>query len=74
MSLHIRVLFQETDIVCTLYTDGSYSVSLCILKVPLFFHQRQFPHQAALPSLEAIRQLFKKHSNKVGSFTGSSLK
>ncbi|GLD72612.1 calpain-3-like isoform X1 [Lates japonicus] len=23
-----------------------------------------FPHQAALPSLEAIRQLFRKHSNK----------
>lgn len=41
-------------------------------KFPVFL-QRKFPHQAALPSLEATRHLFKKHCNKVGSFTRSSL-
>eukprot|EP00066_Takifugu_rubripes_P017759 XP_011607025.1 PREDICTED: calpain-9-like [Takifugu rubripes] len=28
--------------------------------------ERKFPHQAALPSLQATRQLFKKHCNKQG--------
>lgn len=42
------------------------------MKLP-FFLQRKFPHEAVLPSLDAARQLFKKHCNQVGFFTRSFL-
>lgn len=63
MSLSLAVL-RSSDL--TLLWDET-------AKVKYFFLQRKFPHQAALPSVDAIRQLFKKHCNKVGPSTRSSL-
>lgn len=70
MSLGSATL-RSTDF--TLLWDLTAKIKVFVFEKFPFFLQRKFPHQAALPSLEATRHLFKKHCNKVGSFPRSSL-
>lgn len=73
--------WQKNDVIKLSHAEIKWSYSVVgsnsqnkvfVFEKFLFFLQRKFPHQAALPSLETTRHLFKKHCNKVGSFTKSS--
>lgn len=50
----------EVDVSVNIQMKRSAVIRLC-----LFFPQLSFPHQAALPSPKATKELFKKHCNKV---------
>lgn len=81
-TLYKDCFWQKNDVIKLSHAEIKWSYSVVgsnsqnkvfVSEKFLFFLQRNFPHQAALPSLEATRHLFKKHCNKVGSFTRLSL-
>lgn len=70
----LSILFiEDTDIVLGNRPCVHSLQRLFFIYEVAFFLQRKFPHEAVLPSLDAARQLFKKHCNQVGSFTRSFL-
>uniref|UniRef100_A0A3Q0SG77 Zgc:85932 n=1 Tax=Amphilophus citrinellus TaxID=61819 RepID=A0A3Q0SG77_AMPCI len=62
----LRVLTEQGNNATGTVTASENELRYTVFEFRLcFFLQLSFPHQAALPSPQAVRQLFKKHCNKV---------